>query len=462
LESSFAFAILVIILGLTLIFQVLPVTAQNLQVSSFSVDKDQDGVPNSQDNCPDVDNPDQADTNDDGVGDACEPESTPHNPPITVSTAKSSYILGELITISGNVKNPDVYAAIPVTIRVLDPAGSVMSISQAKPTYSGAFSIQLVTIMPQWDSSGIYEVRANYFGDSASTKFHFTTTSTIPAPAPEPTKGGQVIIPFGTSVLGCEEANECFFPYELTIRVGESVIWFNKDTSAHTVTSGTAADGPDGNFDSGNLIGAHKFSHTFSRVGEYSYFCLLHPWQTGIITVEGLTAGEDTTPPLLLLPDDMVVDATDPSGILVKYLVKGMDNEDGIVIPTCSPKSESFFPIGETKVVCDAKDSTGNFARESFTITVLSPNVIIPDWIKDVASFWCNDEINDENFISAIQYLIDNDVIRVTATTSGVGDSAEIPLWIKSNACWWSQYLISDKDFASGLEYLIEQGIIVL
>ena len=103
---------------------------------------------------------------------------------------------------------------------------------------------------------------------------------------------------------------------------------------------------------------------------------------------------------------------------------------------------------------------SGNFDKKSFVITVNSPDVIIPSWIRDVAGFWCGDEINDTSFIEAIQYLISNDVIIVPATTSSGSDVQEIPNWVKSNACWWSQGLITNSDFASGLQYLIGQGII--
>jgi plastocyanin len=59
-----------------------------------------------------------------------------------------------------------------------------------------------------------------------------------------------VSTPQGTSVPGCETTNECFIPYEITVNVGDEVTWSNDDTAAHTVTAGSAADGPSGVFDS--------------------------------------------------------------------------------------------------------------------------------------------------------------------------------------------------------------------
>jgi len=92
---------------------------------------------------------------------------------------------------------------------------------------------------------------------------------------------------------------------------------------------------------------------------------------------------------------------------------------------------------------------------------ILKPiRIEIPTWLKNVASFWCEDKIDDTSFIEGIQYLIENDIIVVAATSSSVGDSQNIPSWVKDNACWWSQGLIGDEDFASGLQFLISQGII--
>ncbi len=75
--------------------------------------------------------------------------------------------------------------------------------------------------------------------------------------------------------------------------------------------------------------------------------------------------------------------------------------------------------------------------------------------LKTLLGFWCGDEIDNASFIEAIQYLINNDVIMVPATTSSGLGAQEIPNWIKNNVCWWSQGLITNSVFASGLPYFI-------
>ena len=105
--------------------------------------------------------------------------------------------------------------------------------------------------------------------------------------APEPVAfDGVISVPEGSGVPGCDETNECYIPYHVTVSAGEEITWSNDDSAAHTVTSGTPADGPDGNFDSSLFMAGGTYSVTLDEAGEYPYFCMVHPWMTGIITVE--------------------------------------------------------------------------------------------------------------------------------------------------------------------------------
>ncbi len=94
-----------------------------------------------------------------------------------------------------------------------------------------------------------------------------------------------VDVPLGTSVPGCEETNSCFSPADITINVGDTVEWPNVDTAAHTVTGGSPADGPSGVFDSSLLMADASYAFTFEDTGSYDYFCMVHPWMVGSVTV---------------------------------------------------------------------------------------------------------------------------------------------------------------------------------
>lgn len=95
-----------------------------------------------------------------------------------------------------------------------------------------------------------------------------------------------VSIPTGTAVPGCEKHHKCFIPHEMIIRVNQTVVWNNDDSIAHTITSGTPDDGPDGNFDTGLMMAENSFAHKFTKKGIYPYFCMVHPWQEGVVVVE--------------------------------------------------------------------------------------------------------------------------------------------------------------------------------
>ena len=109
-----------------------------------------------------------------------------------------------------------------------------------------------------------------------------------------------VSIASGASTPGCEETNSCFEPHEAIIDVGGEVTWTNSDTAAHTVTSGDLKVDPENvgtTFDSGLFMAGKTFSHTFTEAGTFPYFCQVHPWMAGVVTVQGETAegGQEQT-----------------------------------------------------------------------------------------------------------------------------------------------------------------------
>ena len=89
----------------------------------------------------------------------------------------------------------------------------------------------------------------------------------------------------GSGAPGCETSNACYLPQDITINAGDTVTWDNVDNAAHTVTGGSPANGPSGVFDSSLLMAKGVFSHTFDDAGYYDYFCMVHPWMIGSVTV---------------------------------------------------------------------------------------------------------------------------------------------------------------------------------
>jgi len=74
--------------------------------------------------------------------------------------------------------------------------------------------------------------------------------------------------------------NFSFGPPAITVAVGTTVTWINRDDIPHTVVSN------DGVFKSKVLDTDEKFSFTFTKAGSYPYFCSIHPKMTGKVIVQ--------------------------------------------------------------------------------------------------------------------------------------------------------------------------------
>jgi plastocyanin len=81
---------------------------------------------------------------------------------------------------------------------------------------------------------------------------------------------------------------EFYSPDSVETTIGSMVTWNNDDSIPHTVTSGMVENNspkPDGKFDSGILMNGDSFPFVFDAAGEYPYYCTVHPFMTGKVTV---------------------------------------------------------------------------------------------------------------------------------------------------------------------------------
>lgn len=84
----------------------------------------------------------------------------------------------------------------------------------------------------------------------------------------------------------------------------------------------------------------------------------------------------------------------------------------------------------------------------------------IPEWVRPIAKWWSNGDIEDSEFNSALMYLIKNKIMQIPPVETINQSDEKIPQWVKNNAGWWADKQIDDKAFVSGIQYLIENGII--
>ncbi len=139
------------------------------------------------------------------------------------------------------------------------------------------------------------------------------------------------------------------------------------------------------------------------------------------------------------------------SGIKVTY--RGINTNDlTVTFP------ESDIAISGTLI---DKTKSGRVWLYAFPEPVTTSNLSeIPQWIKNNAAWWSEGTITDSDFLNGIEFLIQNNILKIQGVENNSESLEEIPLWIRDNAKWWSSGLITDEDFLSGIKYLIEVGII--
>ena len=396
----------------------------------------------------------------------------PQTSSLTIETDQLSYDDGDIILISGEVK--DLFSGVPVALQIISPIGNAVIIIQLDVDTDKTFNTEVIAGGAEWDSQGTYTIIATYGAGvnpgTAETTFFYTPS--IPTCPPD------YVTVFNECVYAFAEPPN---PPSGLVAVAISPTRVDLSWNAPTDDGGSLIIGYriDVKIGSGSYV--TLVQNTNSLVRAYSHLGLTSDttYYYGVFAInsvgmstssnvafvrptsDGGTIPLDTVPPKILTPSDIVVDATHSNGGVARFEVLAIDDVDEIITSHCIPLSGSFFLIGDTLVTCSAFDSAGNAApQKSFLVTVRPISLLIPDWIKEVAVFWCDDKIDDASFIEGIQYLIDNNILIVSASSSEISGSQNVPSWVKNIACWWSHNQIGDQDFASSIQYLIEHGIV--
>jgi plastocyanin len=120
----------------------------------------------------------------------------------------------------------------------------------------------------------------------ASTAASNTSSASAPGTPSATTAAATLKIPQGASVQG----NPAYDPDPITVKVGDTIAVDNEDSTPHTVTNGKDATDPNmGKLFDTSIINAGDSGEivtTDLQPGEYPYFCAVHPYMTGTMTVQ--------------------------------------------------------------------------------------------------------------------------------------------------------------------------------
>ena len=96
----------------------------------------------------------------------------------------------------------------------------------------------------------------------------------------EPAQPTATVTPVSAGTVQASIDNFSFAPKQLTVKVGTTVVWANKDDMPHTVTS------DDGVFASPVMDTDQNFQYAFNKPGTFPFHCKLHPSMTGVVVVQ--------------------------------------------------------------------------------------------------------------------------------------------------------------------------------
>ena len=151
------------------------------------------------------------------------------------------------------------------------------------------------------------------------------------------------------------------------------------------------------------------------------------------------------------------------------YIIDSSQKKSILLKPPISQKTSSFPSAHPFDSVIWKPGSyileleySGEQSSTQFSIQDTG-EVSIPFWVRDLAKMWITEPlVTDRDFGRAIEYLIQNEIIKIPYTEPEGDTITNIPDWVKTNAEWWVTGKISDTEFTVALQYLIKKGIILV
>jgi plastocyanin len=185
-------------------------------------------------------------------------------------------------------------------------------------------------------------------------------------------------------------SNFAFDPKDVTVNVGDTVTWTQKDTTPHTTTSDDAV------WDSPFLSVGQSFSRVFDVPGSFPYHCKPHPFMTGTVTVQGAPADQ---PPLVTItsPSDgstftdpnvtLEATASDVDGSVAK--VEFFDGQTSLGGTNLSPyRITVVLALGPHTITAQATDDQGATTvstpvQVQINNPAVAPSLSDPAWTAD-------------------------------------------------------------------------------
>lgn len=170
---------------------------------------------------------------------------------------------------------PAVAGVLMLTALLLAACGRDAPASSPAPTASAATATATSATSPPAATTAATPAATP---TSVATTSQTTTSAATAAATPVPTSAAMpaaTLLPAGTPVI----IENFLFP-AVTVPCGATVTWTNRDPIEHDVTTA------DGAFGSKTLAMGDTYSARLERAGTFMYFCSIHPFMMGTVTVQ--------------------------------------------------------------------------------------------------------------------------------------------------------------------------------
>ena len=164
-----------------------------------------------------------------------------------------------------------------------DNDGSFHAEGPAQTVSHDTFAVSLDGVRLFATGTGsMWKVTASMQNNDKKFDMNYLLIGNDPIPTISVSNNAKILIPNGNSA---EAANGFYLPLNLEIIRGTTVTWQNQDSIQHDIQSIDANGNIVPLYNSGLLKTGDTFSYKFDKPGVYHYYCTIHPWRIGVVTV---------------------------------------------------------------------------------------------------------------------------------------------------------------------------------
>ncbi len=163
----------------------------------------------------------------------------------------------------------------------------------------------------------------------------------------------------------------------------------------------------------------------------------------------------------------VILEITRPDGTSVSTNIRvssdGTFNIQKIIDP--SAIKGTYFAIASYRGEKSNEITFNIIKDETVNEQTKNQEIKIPEWVRDNAKGYGSGQL-DENkqletfFLTGIEYLVEKGLLTTPDLPEQTKQEPKIPDWVKNNAKWWAEDQISDDEFINGIQFLIENGFI--